>query len=53
MIFDRISLVGAYKALKHVQDNDGRVAEILFNKQAFYGTKTKLRFKGLRYEFSI
>ena len=47
MIFDRISLVGAYKALKHVQNNDGRVAEILFNKQAFYGTKTKLRFKGL------
>lgn len=47
MIFDRISLVGAYKALKYVNDNDGRVADILFNKHAFYGTKTHQRFKSL------
>tara|TARA_B110000259_G_scaffold16668_1_gene17569 strand:+ start:3197 stop:3751 length:555 start_codon:yes stop_codon:yes gene_type:complete len=47
MIFDRISLVSAYKALKYVNDNDGRVTEILFNRQAFYGTKTSLRFMSL------
>lgn len=47
MIFDRISLVSAYKALKYVNDNDGRVTEILFNRQAFYGTKTTQRFKDL------
>ena len=47
MIFDRISLVSAYKALKYVNDNDGKVTEILFNRQAFYGTKTNLRFKSL------
>ena len=47
MIFDRISLVSAYKALKYVNDNDGRVTEILFNRQAFYGTKTSLRFKDI------
>ena len=47
MIFDRISLIDAYKALKCVDDNDGRVAEILFNRNAFYGTKTNIRFKSL------
>lgn len=47
MIFDRISLVSAYKALKHVNENDGRVSDILFNKQVLYGTKTKIRFKDL------
>lgn len=47
MIFDRISLVSAYKALKYVNDNDGRVTEILFNRQAYYGTKTNQRFKDL------
>jgi hypothetical protein len=47
MIFDRISLTSAYKALKCVDDNDGRVAEILFNRNAFYGTKTNIRFKSL------
>ena len=47
MIFDRISLVSAYKALKYVNDNDGRVTEILFNKQSYYGTKTSQRFKDL------
>lgn len=47
MIFDRISLVSAYRALKFVNDNDGTVSEILFNRDAFYGTKTNLRFKTL------
>lgn len=47
MIFDRISLVSAYRALKFVNDNDGRVSDILFNRQELYGTKTCLRFKSL------
>lgn len=47
MIFDRISLVGAYKALKYINDNDGRVTEILFNRHEYYGTKTCARFKSL------
>lgn len=47
MIFDRISLVSAYRALKFVDDNDGRITEILFNRNAFYGTKTNIRFKTL------
>lgn len=47
MIFDRISLVNAYKAIKYVNDNDGRVADILFNKQNEYGTKTAPRFASL------
>lgn len=47
MIFDRISLVNAYKALKYVNDNDGRVADILFNRKSFYGTKTSQRFGNL------
>lgn len=47
MILDRISLVNAYKALKYVNDNDGKVTEILFNKQSYYGTKTHQRFKDL------
>lgn len=47
MIFDRIALVNAYKALKHVNDNDGRVADILFNRQTTYGTKTGQRFASL------
>ena len=37
MIFDRISLVAAYKTLKYIDDNDGKVTEILFNRNAYYG----------------
>ena len=47
MIFDRISLVKAYAGLKVVQLNDGLVKDILFNRTAFYGTKTIIRFKTL------
>ena len=47
MIFDRISLVQSYVALKVVQLNDGPVKDILFNKTAYYGTKTIIRFKTL------
>jgi hypothetical protein len=47
MILDRISLVTAYKALKIVNDNDGRVSDILFNRHVYYGTKTSLRFKDI------
>lgn len=47
MIFDRISLVAAYVALKYVNDNDGRVTDILFNTNGYYGTKTTPRFKTL------
>jgi hypothetical protein len=47
MIFDRISLVSAYRALNYVNSNDGRVANILFNKKTFYGTKTTARFQNL------
>ena len=41
MVFDRISLIEAYKVLKTVNENDGPVSKILFNKTAFYGTKTQ------------
>ena len=44
MVFDRISLIEAYKVLKTVNENDGPVSKILFNKTAFYGTKTQPRF---------
>ena len=48
MIFDRISLVKSYSALKIVELNDGAVKDILFNKTAYYGTKTIERFKTLQ-----
>ena len=48
MIFDRISLVKSYAALKIVELNDGAVKDILFNKTAYYGTKTIKRFKTLQ-----
>ena len=48
MIFDRISLVKSYAALKVVELNDGAVKDILFNKTAYYGTKTIIRFKTLQ-----
>lgn len=47
MIFDRISLAAAYGALKIVELNDGPVKDIIFNKTAWYGTKTVIRFKTL------
>lgn len=48
MIFDRISLVRAYAALKIVDLGDGKVGDILFNKTAYYGTKTAFKFKDLK-----
>lgn len=45
MLFDRISLVKAYAALRIVENNDGPVNSILFNRTAHYGTKTVIRFK--------
>ena len=48
MIFDRISLVKSYAALKVVELNDGAIKDILFNKTAYYGTKTIKRFKTLQ-----
>ena len=48
MIFDRISLVKSYASLKIVELNDGAVKDILFNKTAYYGTKTIIRFKTLQ-----
>ncbi len=47
MVFDRISLVKAYAALKIVELNDGAVKDILFNKTSYYGTKTIDRFDRL------
>ena len=47
MIFDRISLASAYKALKVVELNDGAIKDILFNKTSYYGTKTVDRFDTL------
>lgn len=44
MVFDRISLIEAYKVLKMVNENDGKVTEILFHKSAFYGTKNTAAF---------
>ena len=36
MVFDRITLIEAYKTLKIVNENDGKVTDILFNKTAFF-----------------
>lgn len=47
MVFDRISLIDAYNVLKVLNDNDGPVTNILFNRTAFYGTKTVPRFATL------
>jgi hypothetical protein len=47
MIFDRISLIAIYDALKIVDDNDGPVSEILLNKSGQYGTKTLPRFSNI------
>lgn len=44
MIFDRISLVDAYAALQVTEANEGKLAQILFNRTAYYGTKTNVRF---------
>ncbi len=48
MIFDRISLLSSYGALKTAQNNEGRISHILFNRTAFYGTKTNIRFKSVQ-----
>ncbi len=47
MIFDRISLLNSYGVLQAAQRSEGRVSQILFNRTAFYGTKTNIRFKTL------
>ena len=47
MVFDRVSLISAYNVLKIINENDGPVTNILFNKTAFYGTKTVPRFATL------
>ena len=49
MVFDRITLIEAYKTLKIVNENDGKVTDILFNKTAFYGTKTQPRFRDIHH----
>ena len=45
MLFDRITLASAYEALKVTELNEGTLSNILFNKTAYYGTKTQIRFK--------
>jgi len=47
MVFDRITLINAYNALKTYQDNNGVIRNILFNRTTRYGTKTAPRFKDL------
>lgn len=47
MIFDRITLTEAYKVLKTVNETEGKVSHILFNRNAFYGTKTVIRFNSV------
>ena len=49
MVFDRITLIEAYKVLKTVNENDGPVSAILFNKTAFYGTKIQPRFRDIEH----
>ena len=48
MIFDRISLLSSYGALKVAELNEGRISHILFNRTAFYGTKTNIRFGSIQ-----
>ena len=47
MLFDRISLVDAYGALQVAESNEGKITQILFNKTAYYGTKTVKRFESV------
>ena len=47
MLFDRISLIKAYEAMKITESNEGPVKSILFNKTLYYGTKTQIRFANL------
>ena len=47
MLFDRIRLANAFGALKRTELNEGKISEILFNKTAYYGTKTQIRFKSV------
>lgn len=44
MLFDRISLAEAYDALRIAEANEGTLSQILFNRSAYYGTKTVVRF---------
>lgn len=48
MIFDRISILSSYGALRTAQSNEGKISHILFNRTAFYGTKTNIRFKSVQ-----
>lgn len=48
MIFDRITLINAYNALKLVQDSDGDLKNILFNRKTKSITKTMPRFTDLK-----
>lgn len=47
MIFDRISLIKAYEAMRVTESNEGPIKSILFNKTSYYGTKTQIRFGNL------
>ena len=44
MLIDRISLSNAFSALQKTELNEGKISQILFNKSAYYGTKTQIRF---------
>lgn len=48
MLFDRISLVESYDALRVAEANEGRISHILFNRTAHYGTKTVIRFNSVK-----
>lgn len=49
MVFERISLIQIYDALKTVHENEGRVESILINRGVPRGTKTFLRFNDIHH----
>jgi len=47
MVFERITLLNIYDALKQIETNERRVSSILINRSSKFGTKTIPRFNNI------
>lgn len=47
MVFERITLINIYDALKAIETNEKRVSSILINRSSKFGTKTFPRFENI------
>lgn len=47
MVFERITLINIYDALKQIETNEKKVSSILINRTSKYGTKTMPRFNNI------